>query len=141
MIPTRIRVVGTAALVCAMLAGCEDRAPKQPKVADVFPNLPLPPQASFVSRSGGSDALQLTLRSGRPSGEVEAYYLKVLSTNGWRLVNQAKAAGGAVVLLAEQDGSPLWVRIKAEDSTTTMVELAGAVLERRDTAKAEKPTS
>ena len=45
---------------------------------------------------------------------------------------------GAMVLLAEQDGPPLWVRIKsAEDSVTTMVELAGAVMPAG--AKPEKP--
>ncbi len=125
-----------------MLAGCADRAPEQPKVADVFPNLPLPPAASFVSRSGGPDALQLTLRSARPSGEVEAYYQKVLSTNGWRLVNQAKTADGAVVLLAEQDRTPLWVRIKPEDSSSTVVELAGAVVPPQDSTKiVRKPTT
>jgi hypothetical protein len=141
MIPTKIRAVGTVALACAMLAGCGDRTPKQPKMADALPNLPLPPEASLVGRSGGSDALQITLRSSRPSGEVEAYYLKVLNTNGWRLVNQNKAADGAIVLLAEQDGPPLWVRITAEDSTSTLVELAGAVRERRDSTKVKKPTT
>jgi hypothetical protein len=138
MIPTKIRAVGALALVCATLAGCGDRAPKQPKMADVFPNLPLPPGASLVGKSGGPDALQLTLRSTSPSAVVEAYYQKVLTENGWRLVNHFKAQDGATVLLAQQDGPPLWVRIIPQDSTTTMVELAGAVMERRDTAKIKK---
>jgi hypothetical protein len=138
MIPTKIRAVGAVALVCATLAACGDRTPKQPKMADVFPNLPLPPGASLVGKSGGADALQLTLRSSRPSAEVEAYYKRVFSADGWRLVNQFKSPDGATVLLAQQNGPPLWVRIIPQDSTTTVVELAGAVMERRDTTKVKK---
>ena len=141
MIPDKIRAVGAVALACAMLAGCADATPKQPKMGDVFPNLPLPPGASLVGRSGGAEALLLTLRSSRPSAEVEAYYRKVLSVNGWRLVKQDKAADGTIVLLADQGGPPLWVRIKAEDSTSTLVELAGAVLKRPDSTKVGKPTT
>lgn len=125
-------------MVCATLAACGDRTPKQPKMADVFPNLPLPPGASLVGKSGGPDALQLTLRSSRPSAEVEAYYKRVFSADGWRLVNQFKSPDGATVLLAQQNGPPLWVRIIPQDSTTTVVELAGAVMERRDTTKIKK---
>jgi hypothetical protein len=141
MIPTKIRAVGAAALLCAALAGCADRPPKPPKMAEVFPNLPLPPGGVLVGKAGGADALQLTLRSDRPSAEIEAYYKRVLSENGWRLVNQLKAPDGAMVLLAEQNGPPLWVRIVAEDSTSTMVELAGARMERRDTTRPKKPTT
>jgi hypothetical protein len=141
MIPTKIRAVGAVAFLCAVLAGCADRPPKPPKMAEVFPNLPLPPGGVLVGKSGGVDALQLTLRSSRPSAEIEAYYKRVLSENGWRLVNQLKAQDGAMVLLAEQNGPPLWVRIVAEDSTSTMVELAGARMERRDTTRPKKPTT
>ena len=138
MIPTKIRAVAALALMCATLAGCGDRTPKQPKMADVFPNLPLPPGASLVAKSGGPEALQLTLRSTSPSAEVEAYYKRVFSGNGWRLVNQLKSPDGVTVMYAQQDGPPLWVRIIPQDSTTTLVELAGAVMERRDTSKIKK---
>src|SRR4029453_6343622 len=141
MIPTKIRAVGEVALLCVALAGCADRPPKPPKMAEVFPNLPLPPDGILIGKSGGTDALQLTRRSRRPSAEIEAYYKRVLSENGWRLVNQLKAQDGATVLLAEQNGPPLWVRIVAEDSTSTMVELAGARMERRDTTRPKKPTT
>jgi hypothetical protein len=141
MIPTKIRAVGAVAFLCATLAGCADRPPKPPKIAEVFPNLPLPPDGILIGKSGGTDALQLTLRSSRPSAEIEAYYKRVLSENGWRLVNQLKAQDGATVLLAEQNGPPLWVRIVAEDSTSTMVELAGARMERRDTTRLKKPST
>jgi hypothetical protein len=138
MLPTKIRAVGAVALACVMLAGCGDRTPKQPEMADVFPNLPLPPGASLVGKSGGPDALQLTFRSSKPSAEIEAYYQRVFSGSGWRLVNQFKGQDGATVLLAQQDGPPLWVRIMPKDGSTTIVELAGAVVERRDTTKVKK---
>ena len=121
------------------LVGCRDKAAEMAKVSDVFPNLPVPPKASVVSRDGSPDALKLTLMSNARPSEVEAYYREVLSRNGWRLVGDSTDAEGAVVLLAEQDGPPLWVRIQStSDSVATMVELAGAVLSRK---KESKPAS
>ena len=107
------------------------------KVSDVFPNLPVPPRASVVSRDGSPDALKLTLMSNASPAEVEAYYRDVLSSkNGWRLVGDSRDAEGAIVLLAEQDGPPLWVRIQStDDSVATVVELAGAMLSRARTSK------
>jgi hypothetical protein len=129
MILTRIRALGTAALVAATLAGCGDRKPEPPKMSEVFPNLPLPPDPRFVSRSGGEDALQLTVLTPTPRARVELYYREMLNRNGWKLVNQAKDAEGALVLLAEQKGPPLWVRIRsADDTASTYVEFSGARL-------------
>jgi hypothetical protein len=122
------------------LVGCKDKLPQAPKVSQVFPNLPLPPQATVVSRNAGTDALQLTLMSPTKAADVETYYRRVLSKNGWRLVNDMRDRDGSVVLLAEQDGPPLWVRIKStDDSVATMVELSGAVM--ADPAKRVKPAS
>jgi hypothetical protein len=122
------------------LVACKDKGPQTPKVSQVFPNLPLPPNASVVSRGGGTDALQITLISSAKVKDVEAYYRATLSKNGWRLVNDMRDRDGSVVLFAEQDGPPLWVRIKStDDSVATMVELAGAVLP--DTTTRAKPAS
>jgi hypothetical protein len=124
MIPTKIRV----ALAVLALVGCRDKSPEMANVHDVFPTLPLPPAASVISREGGPDALKLTLKSHVKPAKVEAYYRETLSKNGWRLVSDARDGEGAVVLLAQRDGPPLWVRIKStDDSVATMVELAGAV--------------
>lgn len=121
-----------AAVAVLALVACKDKAPELPKISQVFPNLPLPPQASVVSRSGSPEALQLTLMSPFKVQEVEAYYRQVLSRNGWRLVNDMRDRDGSVVLLAEQDGPPLWVRIKStSDSAATMVELSGALMAGR----------
>jgi hypothetical protein len=122
------------------LVGCKDREPKTPKVSQVFPNLPLPPQATVVSRSGSRDALQITLMSPAKVVDVETYYRQTLRKNGWRLVNDMRDRDGSVVLLAEQDGPPLWVRIKStDDSVATVVELSGALM--ADPAKRAKPAS
>ena len=111
-------------------AACgRDSEPKPPKFAEVMPNVPLPPNPTLVSKSGGVDALQLTVRSPERVEAVEAYYRHLFKTGGWRLVNDAKDQDGAVVLFAEQNGPPLWVRIRsAEDGNGTLVDLAGARL-------------
>jgi hypothetical protein len=135
MIPTKIRI-GLAVLA---LVGCRDKGPEMAQVYDVFPTLPMPPAASVVSREGSPEALKLTLRSSAKAAKVEAYYRQTLTKNGWRLVSDARDAEGAVVLLAQQNGPPLWVRIQStKDSLGTMVELAGAVPTR---LKAGKPAS
>jgi hypothetical protein len=88
----------------------------------------------------GPDALQITLISPVKAKDVETYYRAILSRNGWRLVNEMRDRDGSVVLLAEQNGPPLWVRIKStDDSVATMVELAGAVM--ADRTKRAKPAS
>jgi hypothetical protein len=128
-------------VLCAALAACRDQAPRTAKLSDALPNLPLPPQASFVGRTGGPDALQITVRSPARADAVAAYYRSVFKTGGWRLVSDATDAEGATVLLADQDGPPLWVRIQnAEDGRGTLVELTGAVLPKTDSA-AHGPSS
>ena len=138
MIPSKFRVV----IVVLALMACRDRPPEPPKIGEVFPNLPLPPEASLVSRSGGSDAIQLTFRSPYKAKDVEAYYRAALTRGGWRLVNDMRDRDGSALLLAEQDGPPLWVRIHStDDSAATIVELAGAVLSQGKAKKADKPAS
>ena len=127
MVPSRIRVLGTAALLAAVAAGCGDAKPTPPTLSEVMPKLPLPPRARLVSREGGAEALVVTVVTPTPRPQVESYYRAALNQDGWTLVNQAKDRDGALVLLAEQQGPPLWVRIRtAEDTTQTYVELSGA---------------
>lgn len=140
MIPSRARWI----LLCAALGACADKPPKSPSLSEALPNVPLPPGASFVGRSGGSDALQLTVRSPNAADAVAAYYRQLLSKSPWHLVNDAKDAEGAVVLFAQQNGPPLWVRIRtAEDGRGTLVDISGAVVPKRDSTETPvaRPTS
>jgi hypothetical protein len=127
-------------VICAALAACADKPPKYPKTAslhDALPVLPLPPNPDIVSRAGGPDVLQVTVRSPAKSDVVEAYYRQTFKTGGWHLLSDAKDAEGAVVFLAQQNGPPLWVRVrKAEDGQGTVVELTGAVVPKHDSAAA-----
>lgn len=121
-------------LACALLLGCrsDSTPPKPPDAFAVFPNLPLPPDAKFVSRAGSADALQITLFSPAKADAVTDYYRNQLSMGKWRLVGDVKRPDGSVALYAEQDGPPLWVRIwPTSDSAGTMVELAGAMVGKK----------
>jgi hypothetical protein len=131
-------------LSCVLLAACgSDPAPpsKSPATFTVFPNLPLPPGAKFVSRAGSSDALQITLFSPSEATYVVDYYRDVLSKGRWRLVSDQKKPDGKVILYAEQDGPPIWVSVwPTNDSAGTMVQLAGAVLAKDSAKAAAEPT-
>jgi hypothetical protein len=137
MIPTKIRWL----VLCAALVACGDKAPKMAQLNQALPNIPLPPEAKFVGRSGGPDALQVTVRSPVAPDAVANYYRAVFKTGNWKLVNEAKDADGATVLFAQQNGPPLWVRIlPADEGSGSIVELSGAVLSKADSVPT-KPTS
>jgi hypothetical protein len=124
-----------------LACGSDAAPPKSPEVADVFPNLPLPPGAKFVSRAGSSDALQLTMFTPSQSTHVVEYYRDVLSKGRWRLVSNQKNPDGKVIMYAEQDGPPIWISVwPTTDSAGTMVQLAGAVLARDSVKAAANPT-
>jgi hypothetical protein len=137
MIPFRIGFL----VLAVGLGACRDSAPKVASLHDAMPFLPLPPGASFVQKSGGPDALQITLRSTSKSDEVAAYYRSLLPKNGWRLVGDQTDKDGVTVLFAEKKGPPLWIRVQpAGDGNGTLVQLSGAVVSPRDSAGV-KPAS
>jgi len=120
-----LSVIGAVLVAC----GSEPPPPKPASAFDVFTDLPLPPSSQFVSRAGSQDALQIRLLSASTPDEVTGYYRDVLSRGKWRLISDVKKPDGSVVLYAEQDGPPMWVRIwPTSDKQGTMVELAGAVV-------------
>lgn len=130
-----------AGVACALLIACgsEPRRPKLPDTFSVFPNLPLPPDAKFVSRQGSADALQISLFSAGQVEQVAAYYRDMLGKAPWRLVSDVKRPDGSAVLYAEQNGPPIWVRIyPTSDRAGTMVELSGAIsAHRKDSVKTD----
>jgi len=131
MIPSKIRWLA----LCLALAGCGDKPQKKATLGEALPNIPLPPDAQYVGGAAGPDALQLTLSTPAEPTVVADYYRGVFKTGTWKLVNDAKDAEGAIVLLAHQKGPPMWVRVrKAEGGRGSIVELSGAVVTARDTA-------
>ncbi len=113
-----------------VLTACEKKAeaPQVPDLAATIPNLILPPGATFVSRPGSADALSLVFWAPDEPDRLVAYYRRFLRPPLWRLVSDGKDNTGAHVLLAEQDGPPLWIRVWP-DSTRSggYVRMTGAV--------------
>jgi len=137
MTPSKI----CALVICAGLVACGDKTPKMARLQDAMPNILLPPQATFVDRTGGPDALQITLRTAGKAEEIATYYRGVLKQGGWSVVSDQKDKDGAIVLLAQKKGPPLWIRVQQEkDGSGSLVQLSGAVVSQTDSAKA-KPTS
>ena len=134
------RIWSLAAVV--VLLGCRDKPPQPPDMAVVLPNVPLPPNPTLVSKTGGANALMVTFRTAAKPRDVEAYYREVLTGPGWRLVKHATDRAGAVTMLAEQDGPPLWVRIRGTpEGSGALVDLAGAVVAGDSAAGSPKPAS
>jgi hypothetical protein len=105
---------------------------KSPRLSEILPNLPAPPNSEVISREGGEDAIKVRFRSSLQPDQIAAYYREVLSKAPWRLVSDAREQDGGIALYAEQDGPPLWVTIrKAEGASGTFVDLAGAKTKSR----------
>jgi hypothetical protein len=123
MRPTYLAVLAGLVVVSAC-----DRAekPKEATVAEAMPNLPIPPNAEFVSRSGGADALQLVFESSLRRDDVATYYRRIFTGAGWNLVSDVTQPDSTIALYAEQAGHPMWARI-TPTGTTTRIELMGAV--------------
>jgi hypothetical protein len=131
-------IVLVAAAVLAG-AGCRDQnrsSQKTPEFGEVLPNVPLPPGASFVSKSGGNEAVLVVFRSPNDLDQVADYYRGVLTQGKWRLLSDTRDAIEGVKLYAEQDGPPLWVTISRDGQTGgSRVSLAGARPDPVDSAK------
>jgi hypothetical protein len=134
------------AALCVTLVACGEKPPSTPRLAEVFGLLPLPQRATFVSRSGGTDAIQITVRTPARPDSVAAYYRAVFKAGDWKLINDTKDKDGAVVILAQRKNRPLWVRVRADNGGSgSLVDLAGAVVAGDSGKKAAsadgKPTS
>src|SRR5919112_2693729 len=95
----RFRLLTLSVVGLLLACGSEKpRNPSPPEFTQAFSNLPLPPDAEFVSRSGGAGALQILLRS--PSGEAQLadYYRTLLSEGGWGVGRGIKGRGGVTAM-------------------------------------------
>lgn len=115
--------------VVLALSACKKEKPEEvPSALDVFPAIIMPPNASFVSKSGSKEALAVTLRTTLKPDAAANYYRLALRPPTWRLVSDAKDNQGAQVLYAEHSGRPLWVRVWPDSEfNATFVEMTGAV--------------
>lgn len=124
----RHRLLLLTALVCSV-AGCDKTKvqAKQATVGETLPDLILPAQASFVSRSGSEDALALTVRTPLKMDAVADYYRERLTQAPWSLESDSKDNQGAIALYATRQGPPLWVRIWPDtEFNATFVQITGA---------------
>ncbi len=134
----RLPVILVALLLAAVACGGDSPPPKSPDLTEVLPNLPLPPNPTFVSRGGGADAVQITLKSSVEVGDVAAYYRGLFKKAPWRLVNETPDQHGGVAFLAEHTGQPIWVRLQKDQAGGTLVDIAGARLAKGpDSSKAQ----
>jgi hypothetical protein len=115
-----------AILVPAVACGQDDPRPVPPSVAEAFPEILLPPNSEFVSRSGGEGALTLTLRTSEPYAMVLGYYRAVLGREPWRIRSDSPDADSGRILYAERAGRPVWVQLRSDGSGATLVDLTGA---------------
>jgi hypothetical protein len=115
--------------VVLALSACKKEKPVEvPSALDVFPAIILPPNASYVSKSGSADALALLLRTSLKVDAAANYYRAALRPPSWRLVSDSKDNQGATLLYAEREGRPLWVRVWPDSEfNATFVEMTGAV--------------
>lgn len=129
------------ALVALLAAACSpDPGRGQPSLSQALPNIPLPPQSEVLSRSGSTDALQITFQSASTPEAVLAYYRVTLSKGGWTLESDTPDAEGAAALYALKDGHPIWVRItRAPGAPGSIIQISGAVVEQKQDAAATPP--
>ncbi len=115
--------------VVLAISACKKEKPEEvPSALDVFPAIIMPPNASYVSKSGTREALAVLLRTSFKPEAAANYYRAALRPPEWRLVSDAKDKQGATILLAERDGRPLWVRIWPDtEFNATFVQMTGAV--------------
>ncbi len=119
------------ALIVVTLAACKGEPEAEiATTVSAIPYLPIPPQATVVSRAGSANALQITFRSSQTPSEVLDYYRSSLPGTGWSLESDTQDAVGAYALYALKEGHPIWIRISQKPGMPgAVVEVSGAVVE------------
>lgn len=134
MAPRLQLVSGIAILTFA--AACHPSRPKLPELPAAFANLPTPPNAQFIGRSGGADVLMLTFSSPLEPDSVVNYYRQMFTRDTiYHLLGDNKGATGEEAFYVESSKRPMWVRVRPNaGGVGSVVELTGAVVGPADTA-------
>ncbi len=127
------RAVGALLAVLAV-SGCkgDDQAPlppppPAPSLGDVFPTLPIPPDALPLSQESGQDVAQLLFVSPIPPDSIVEYYRETLTQDQYRLLSE-QSSDGVTIFVAEQQGRGLWVTVQSDSAGGSAVMLAGAMV-------------
>ncbi len=129
----RLAIIASGLALCLAACGGEPEV-ETPLVGDVMPILPLPPNSSVVTRSGGEGALLLKFFSTEPDSSMVEYYRNTFARDPWVLISDTKSPDGSQVLYVERNKQPMWVRIyRAPGTPGSMIELSGAVVESDST--------
>jgi len=118
------------AVLVVALGACKDAPQKQASTPAAFPDLPLPPAATLLSRATSPNAVQITFQSTATPSEVLEFYRNSLPKSGWSLESDTEDGTGARALYALKNGHPIWIRIsQAPGAPGAVVSLNGAVIE------------
>ena len=123
------------ALLVLALGACKDAPQSQVSTSAALPYLPIPPNATVLSRATSPNAVQISFQSSATPAEVLDYYRKSLPVTGWSLESDAEDAVGAYALYALKNGHPIWIRISQTPGMPgSVISLNGAVMEPPATA-------
>lgn len=132
----RIRQMILPLLLAVIVAGCHRRAARPVTVAEVLPNIPLPPDPDPLVREDGVDAVQFVVLSRDTPDSVASYYRRVLGADPFRLINE-RHAGNTAEFYAEQNGPSIWITVSPNGSSGSQVVIAGARDSAATTTKAK----
>ncbi len=129
----RYSILAVLSLSTTSLAACQQKPPTAeavtpPRLNQVLPNIPMPPDGLALTSETSKDAMQFTFVSPSPVESVLIYYRVVLGKAPYRLVNEAKS-GGVTSFYVEQDGPPMWVSVQKNGDSGSLVTISGAAVD------------
>lgn len=136
----RYSILPLLSLTAVSLGACQQKPPAAeaitpPRLEQVLPNIPLPPDGMALTSESSKDAMQFVFTTPASVDSIVAYYRDVLGKPPYRLINEATASG-VTSFYVEQDGPPMWVAVQKNGTAGSLVTIAGATA---DSAKKAKP--
>lgn len=126
-------------LTAAQLGACQSAKPAEaPKQAglEVLPNLPLPPEGMVQSTESSPEAMQVIAVTEVGVDSVLAYYRSILGKEPFQLINET-TADSVTSFYVEQAGPSLWITVRRNGPTGSMVVIAGAAADTSAAGKAK----